>query len=151
MRRMVVIIGIHGQHGFNVFCGVCDVLISVDDCLLTHLLPGIQFMQNLPSTWQVQFEWGFREQIPKRVHSQHQGPDSIFCQRRGWIWVAILSSLLSEVVDWSEGGGEWEKWGEHLFFWWPNSTIGTYVGGIINFFYDQEKDEVRSQEQKAKM
>ena len=40
--------GIHGQDDFNVFCGVCGVLTSVDDGLLRHLLPAIQFCRIFP-------------------------------------------------------------------------------------------------------
>ena len=62
-----------------------------------------------------------------------------FCWQQGWIWVAILSSLSSEEVDWLEGGGEW-KWSEQLIFVVTKFFHRNLCRGYHNLFFDWLED-----------
>ena len=72
-------------------------------------------------TQHLHFVWEFAEQVAKQVHSWSW---FIFYRKQGWNWVGMLSSSLTEVMDWFKKGGGWEKWGKCLFFfWWCDSPI----------------------------
>ena len=75
--KSVFVMRDHGQGKVNFVCG-WGVHHSVDSDLLVHLGSGIQFLQNLLSEQSVHFQWRLVEQVPKWVHYQHHGPESIF-------------------------------------------------------------------------